>query len=371
MRGKLLILCLLLGCFLGLAGIAQAQRIKDLVSVEGIRENQLTGYGLVVGLDGTGDQTTQTPFTTQSINNLLKQSGVYLPEISSTTMRLKNVAAVMITASMPAYAQIGQAIDVTVSSMGNASSLRGGTLVMTPLKGADGQIYAVAQGNVLIGGYGASQDGNSVKTNQLNAGLISDGATVERLVPTTLAEDGVMRIDLGNADFTTASRIVNAINQHFGLTTAFAQDERVILVRVPRSTSDQVVFLSEMENLDVTPGQMPAKVVLNARTGSVVMNQVVRLDPCAISHGDLTVVVTSTPIISQPGAFSNGRTVVQRQTQIGVNNQPGKVMELDGGPTLSDVVEALNSIGATPQDLLSILQVMKVAGSLHANLEII
>lgn len=371
MRIKWLTLVILLGWFLGLSGLAQAQRIKDLISVQGIRDNQLIGYGLVVGLDGTGDQTTQTPFTTQSINNMLKQSGVYLPPASSTTMRLKNVAAVMVTAVMPPYAQIGQALDVTVSSIGNAASLRGGTLLMTPLKGMDGQIYAVAQGNVLIGGYGASQDGNAVKTNQLNAGLISDGASVERLVPTSVAEDGVIRVELGNADFTTASRVVNAINQHFGMSTAAAQDARVIVVRVPQTASNQVAFLGEMENLEVNPGQMAAKVILNARTGSVVMNQVVKLDPCAISHGDLTVVVTSTPIISQPGAFSNGNTVVQRQTQIGVNSQPGRVLELEGGPTLSDVVEALNSIGATPQDLLSILQAMKVAGALHADLEII
>ena len=373
MRNKWLNLniLLLIGLLGLLPGLTQAQRIKDLVSVQGIRDNQLIGYGLVVGLDGTGDQTTQTPFTTQSISNMLKQSGVFLPPASSTTMRLKNVAAVMVTSSMPPFAQIGQAVDVTVSSIGNAASLRGGTLLMTPLKGMDGQIYAVAQGNVLVGGFGASQDGNSVKTNQLNAGLISDGASVERLVPTTLAEDGVIRIELGNADFTTATRIVDAINHHFGYSTAAAQDARVITVRVPQSASNQVAFLGEMENLEVNPGQMAAKVILNARTGSVVMNQVVKLDPCAISHGDLTVVVTSTPIISQPGAFSNGNTVVQRQTQIGINSQPGRVLELEGGPSLSDVVEALNSIGATPQDLLSILQAMKVAGALHADLEII
>lgn len=372
MRNKILsVLLLLLSGLLCLPGAVQAQRIKDLVSVQGIRNNQLIGYGVIVGLDGTGDQTTQTPFTTQSISNLLKQSGIYLPPASSTTMRLKNVAAVMVTAVMPPFAQIGQAVDVTVSSIGNAASLRGGTLLMTPLKGMDGQVYAVAQGNVLIGGSGASQDGNSVKTNQLNAGLISDGASIERLVPTTLSEDGIMHIELGTADFTTASRVVDAINQHFGISTAAAQDARVINVRVPRSASNQVAFLGEMENIEVNPGQMSAKVILNARTGSVVMNQVVKLDACAISHGDLTVVVTSTPIISQPGAFSNGNTVVQRQTQIGINSEPGRVLELEGGPTLSDVVEALNSIGATPQDLLSILQAMKVAGALHADLEII
>jgi len=360
-------ICLLVGFLV--ASTAQAQRIKDLADFQGIRENQLIGYGLIVGLDGTGDQTSQTPFTTQAIMNMLQQSGINMP--IGTNLRLKNVAAVTVTASIPPFAQIGQTVDVTVSSIGNASSLRGGTLLMTPLKGADGQIYAVAQGNLLVAGAGASANGNRVQVNQLNAGRISGGATIERLVPTSLGDEGIISVELMDSDFTTASRVANAINQYFGSDTANAQDARVINVRVPRDKNQRVAFLGEMENLEVTPGQVAAKVILNARTGSVIMNRVVKLDSCAVSHGDLTVVITSSPVVSQPGAFSGGSTVVTRQTDIGIKSEPGHVLKIEGGPTLSDVVEALNSIGSTPQDLLAILQAMKAAGALHADLEII
>ncbi|MFZ4700679.1 MAG: flagellar basal body P-ring protein FlgI [Candidatus Methylumidiphilus sp.] len=352
------------------APVAQAQRIKDLADLQGVRENQLIGYGLIVGLDGTGDQTSQTPFTTQAITNMLLQSGLNLNQ-AGNSLRLKNVAAVVVTSSIPAFAQIGQTVDVTVSSIGNAGSLRGGTLLMTPLKGADGQIYAIAQGNLLVAGAGVSANGNKVQVNQLNAGRISGGATIERLVPTSLGDEGVISVELNDSDFTTASRVANAINDHFGMETATAQDARVIHVRVPRNRNQRVAFLGEMENLEVTPGQVAAKVILNARTGSVIMNRVVKLDSCVVSHGDLTVVVTSTPVISQPGPFSNGNTVVTRQTNVGLSAEPGHVLKIEGGPTLSDVVEALNSIGSTPQDLLAILQAMKAAGALHADLEII
>lgn len=348
---------------------AWAQRIKDLADWSGIRENQLIGYGIIVGLDGTGDQTSQTPFTSQAIMNMLTQSGGNMPQ--GTNLRLKNVAAVVVTSSMPPFAQIGQTLDVTVSSIGNASSLRGGTLLMTPLKGADGQIYAIAQGNLLVAGAGAAAGGNRVQVNQLNAGRISGGATVERLVPTSMGDEGGMLLELRDADFTTAGRVADTINRHFGEDTATAQDARSIGVRVPRGRNQRVSFMGEMENLEVTPGQMAAKVILNARTGSVIMNQVVKLDSCAVSHGDLTVVINSSPVISQPGALSPGNTAVARQTEVGMKSEPGHVIKLDGGPTLADVVEALNSIGSTPQDLLAILQAMKAAGALKADLEII
>ncbi|MEO7031025.1 MAG: flagellar basal body P-ring protein FlgI [Herbaspirillum sp.] len=349
---------------------AQAERLKDLASIQGVRENQLVGYGLVVGLDGSGDQTTQTPFTVQSVISMLQQMGVNLPPAGR--MQLKNVAAVVVTASLPAFAQPGQTLDVTVSSMGNAKSLRGGTLVMTPLKGADGQIYGMAQGNILVGGVGASAGGSSKQINHLSVGRISAGATVERVVPSALASaDNTINVELKEGDFSTASRVVQAVNNRFGGGIAAAQDGRVIRVQAPSSANERVAFLGALEDLNVTPAQSRAKVILNARTGSVVMNQAVTLETCAVSHGNLSVVINTEPVISQPGALSSGQTVVSQVSQIDINKEPGKVMLLKGGASLADVVKALNAIGATPQDLLAILQAMKVAGSLRADLEII
>ncbi|WP_269778481.1 flagellar basal body P-ring protein FlgI [Sulfuriferula plumbiphila] len=351
------------------SGVPHAERLKDLASIQGVRQNQLIGYGLVVGLDGSGDQTTQTPFTVQSVASMLQQMGVNLPP--GTTLQLKNVAAVMVTASLPAFAQPGQTLDVTVSSMGNAKSLRGGTLLMTPLKGADNQIYAMAQGNLLVGGVGASASGSKVQVNHLSVGLISAGATVERAVPSSLSQGNVVRLELNDTDFSTASRVVNAVNQHFGKNTAAALDGRVIQVQAPTSSDERVAFLGALESLNVTPAQTAAKVILNARTGSVVMNQAVTLDSCAVSHGNLSVMIDTEPVISQPAPFSKGQTVVTQRSQIEIKKAPGKVLMLKGGASLADVVRALNAIGATPQDLLAILQAMKAAGSLHAELEII
>ncbi|MES2297820.1 MAG: flagellar basal body P-ring protein FlgI [Pseudomonadota bacterium] len=348
---------------------AHAERLKDLASIAGVRQNQLIGYGLVVGLDGSGDQTTQTPFTVQSVVSMLQQLGVNLP--AGTTLQLKNVAAVVVTASLPPFAQPGQALDITVSSIGNAKSLRGGTLLMTPLKGADGQVYGMAQGNVLVGGVGAAAGGAQVQVNHLAVGKISGGATVERAVASTLGENNQIRLELNQADFTTAARVVEAINNHFGPDIATALDGRVIRVRSPSSSDQRVSFLGILEGLDIKPAAMSAKVIMNARTGSVVMNQAVTLDTCAISHGNLSVTISAEPVISQPNAFSNGQTVVTQNTQIEVKKDPGKVLMLKSGAVLSDVVKALNAIGASPQDLLSILQAMKAAGSLHAELEII
>jgi len=354
---------------LALSGVAQAERIKDIATIQGVRDNQLVGYGLVVGLDGTGDQTTQTPFTTQSITNMLMQMGVNLPP--GTNMQLKNVAAVMVTADLPPFSQAGQTIDITVSSMGNAKSLRGGTLVMTPLKGADGQVYAMAQGNLVVSGAGASASGSKVQINHLSVGRIPSGATVERSVATVLGASGTINLELMQSDFTTASRVVDAVNARFGKDTARALNGRVIQVRTPVGDDARVAFLGAIESLDVNPAQAMAKVIINARTGSVVMNQAVMLDPSAVSHGNLSVIINTQPVISQPAPFSKGETVVTSQSQIEIRQQPGEVMLVKGSASLADVVKALNSIGATPQDLLAILQALKASGALHAELEII
>lgn len=348
--------------------LAQAERLKDLATIQGVRNNQLVGYGIVVGLDGTGDQTTQTPFTVQSIISMLQSMGVSLPQ--GTNLQLKNVAAVMVTTSLPAFAQPGQTLDITVSSMGNAKSLRGGTLVMTPLKGADGQVYAMAQGNLVVGGVGASANGSQTQINHLGVGRISDGATVERTIPTSIAQSNTINLELKESSFSTASLVVDAVNRRFGQNTALAQDGRVIIVQVPADSS-RVSFLAALETINLAPAAASAKVILNARTGSVVMNQSVTLEDCAVSHGNLSVVINTAPVISQPGALSNGQTVVAARSQIEITKEPGKVMQLGSGATLSDVVKALNAIGATPQDLLAILQAMKASGSLRADLEII
>lgn len=362
------IIGIFLMCVVMVSPNAQAERLKDISSIQGVRSNQLIGYGLVVGLDGTGDQTTQTPFTVQSIISMMQQMGVSLPP--GTNLQLKNVAAVMVTSSLPAFAQPGQTLDITVSSMGNAKSLRGGTLLMTPLKGADGQVYAIAQGNLVVGGVGASANGAQTQINHLSVGRVSEGATVERALPNPISQQGNVNLELKESDFSTASMVVDAINKKFGLNTAFAEDGRVIKIQPPENTS-RVAFLASLESINVTPAATPAKIILNARTGSVVMNKAVTLDSCAVSHGNLSVVINTSPVISQPGAFSNGQTVSTAVSQVDITKEPGKVLKLNNGANLSDVVKALNAIGATPQDLLAILQAMKAAGALHAELEII
>jgi flagellar P-ring protein precursor FlgI len=364
-------LTLLALCAALLAPLAQAERLKDLASVAGVRQNQLLGYGLVVGLDGSGDQTTQTPFTVQSVASMLQQMGVALP--AGTTLQLKNVAAVMVTTALPAFAQPGQTLDVTVSSMGNAKSLRGGTLLMTPLKGADGQVYGMAQGNVLVGGVGAQAPGGgaSVVVNHLSVGRISGGATVERAVPTQLGEGGQIRLELNTTDFATASRVVSAINDKYGAGVAYAMDGRTIRVQAPNSSDQRVSFIGELEAMDVRPARQAAKVIMNARTGSVVMNQEVTLETCAISHGNLSISINTDTQVSQPNPLSGGQTAVTQNSQVDIKKDAGKVIMLKGGASLADVVKALNAIGASPQDLLAILQAMKAAGSLRAELEII
>lgn len=352
-----------------LAPPAGAEPLKALASVQGVRDNPLIGYGLMVGLDGTGDQTMQTPFTTQSLNTMLAQLGVTVPP--GTNMQLKNVAAVMVTATLPPFARPGQAIDVTVSSLGNAKSLRGGTLLMTPLKGADGAVYAVAQGNMVLGGAGASANGSKVQINQLTSGRIPAGAQVERAVPAPVGEEGTLTLEMNRSDFGTAQRTVEAINRHLGAGTAEAVDGRVIRVRAPAAQHERVGFLARLEAIDVVPAQDVARVVINARTGSVVMNQAVRVQECAVAHGSLSVVISSQPVVSQPGPFSGGTTVAAQTSQISMSQAGGALQVVRSGASLADVVKGLNALGANPQDLISILQAMKSAGALRAELEII
>ncbi|MGE8395997.1 MAG: flagellar basal body P-ring protein FlgI [Comamonas sp.] len=355
-----------------LASPAHALRIKEVASVQGVRSNQLTGYGLVVGLDGTGDQTTQMPYTTQTLSNYLQQMGITLPATANTNnLQLKNVAAVIVTAELPAFATPGQHIDINVSSMGNAKSLKGGTLITTPLRGADGEIYALAQGNLVVGGAGASQGGSKVQINHLSAGRIPQGAQVERAVPTPLNEGDTIKLGLNTTDFQTATQVVNAINGRHGMGTAMALDGRTVEVRAPVHPGARVGFLADIQELNLPSNKPSAKVVINARTGSIVMNQSVTLGPCAIAHGNLAITIDSTPIISQPGAFSQGQTVVAEKTSINVQQEPGKVVSMPASPQLTDVVRSLNALGATPQDLLAILQAIKAAGALNAELEVI
>ncbi|WP_436300732.1 flagellar basal body P-ring protein FlgI [Variovorax paradoxus] len=355
-------------CAITLCSPAQAERLKELASIQGVRDNPLIGYGLMVGLDGTGDQTMQTPFTTQSLNNMLQQLGITIPQ--GVNMQLKNVAAVMVTATLPSFARPGQNIDVTVSSMGNAKSLRGGTLLMTPLKGVDGQVYAIAQGNMVVGGAGASANGSKAQVNQLGSGRIPAGALVERGVEAPVGGESTFTLELNRSDFGTVQLAAEAINRQFGAGTAQALDARVIQVQAP-APQERVGFLARLESLEVTPTQAVARVVVNARTGSVVMNQAVRVNDCAVAHGNLSVVINTDPVVSQPNAFSGGSTVVGQTSQISISQSGGALQMVRGGASLADVIKGLNSLGANPQDLVSILQAMKSAGALRAELEII
>jgi len=354
---------------LGLIAPAQAERIRDLASVQGVRGNQLIGYGLVVGLGGSGDQTTQTPFTVQSLQSMLTQLGITLPP--GTNPQLKNVAAVMVTAGLPSFARPGQQLGVTVSSLGNARSLRGGTLLMTPLKGADGQIYAVAQGNVLVGGAGAAQGGSKVQINHLAAGRVPDGATVERAVASPFLQGETISLELNSTDFSTAQAMTDAINTELGEGTAHALDGRVIDVKAPTDPDRRVRFMAQLENLQVASIEPTARVIVNARTGSIAINRTVSLEPAAIAHGNLSVTITSTPVVSQPGPLSGGQTTVTERTDIQLKQDGGVLMKLPSAANLADLVKALNSLGANPADLVAILQALKAAGALRADLEVI
>lgn len=353
----------------GVQADARAERIKDIASIQGVRQNQLIGYGLIVGLDGTGDQTTQTPFTTQSLQGMLQQLGITLP--AGVNLQLKNVAAVMVTAVLPAFAKPGQQVDVTVSSMGNSKSLRGGTLLLTPLRGVDGEVYGIAQGNVIIAGAGASAGGSKAQINQLNSGRVPGGATVERAVASPLLAAETIDLELNTTDFGNARRVVDAINASLGQGIASAVDARVVRVLAPMDSNGRVEFLAKMEDLEIETGAAPAKVIINARTGSVVMNQAVTLQPCAVAHGNLSVTINSTPQVSQPNALAAGQTVASEKTDIQIKQESANLVMMPAGTKLADVVKALNALGANPQDLLAILQAMKASGALRAELEVI
>lgn len=359
---------LLLAAFALPGGATGTERIRDLATISGVRVNQLIGYGVVVGLDGSGDATNQVQFTGQSVQSLLSQFGVTLPP--GITPQMKNVAAVMVTAALPAFAQAGQPIDITVSSLGNARSLRGGTLLLTPLKGADGQVYAMAQGNLVIGGAGASAGGSKVSINHMLAGRIPGGATVERVVPNTVLESDVIHLELNQTDFSTARLVAEAVNKHLGAEAAEPLDARVVRVRFPAQGS-RVAFLAEVENLPVALAAPPAKVIINARSGSVVMNQSVKLGACAVAHGSLSVTVSSTPVVSQPNALAAGQTVVAEKSDIRVQQDPGTLFHVPASADLAEIIKSLNALGATAQDLIGILQAIKASGALKAELEII
>lgn len=352
------------------AEVAVAERIKDLASFSGVRTNQLIGYGLIVGLDGTGDQTTQTAFTVQSMKNMLAKLGVV---ITGRDPQLKNVAAVMIHAELPPFAKPGQTIDVTVSSLGNAKSLRGGSLLMSPLKGADGQIYAMAQGNIVVSGFGAEgADGSSVAVNVVNSGRIPNGATVEREVPSAFGNDPTLVMSLNSPDFTTAMRMAASINEKLGPGVARPLDGGTVEIDAPLDPAQKVAFISVVENLTVKPGSAPARVIINSRSGTVVIGSDVHILPAAVAHGNLTVSISENYEASQPGAFARrGNTVVTPDSDVSIDEEGGRMFYIDPGVTLQDVVAAVNRVGAAPGDLVAILEALQKAGALRAELIVI
>jgi flagellar P-ring protein precursor FlgI len=349
---------------------SSAERVKDLASVGGVRSNQLVGYGLVVGLDGTGDQTTQAPFTAQSLRNMLGRLGVTIPP--GTNLQVKNVAAVMVHADLPPFAKPGQTIDVTVDSIGNAASLRGGSLLMTPLKGADGNVYAMAQGNLIVGGLSADgRDGSRISVNIPSSGRIPAGASVEREVQSSFHEGDSLVLNLNESDFTTARRLADAVNQVFGAETALALDATSVRVRAPLDSGQRVAFVSMLENLEITPGAPPARVIVNARTGTIVMGGNVQVLPAAVAHGSLTVTITESFDVSQPAPFGRGTTVVTPRSDVAVQKDGSRMFPFGPGTTLDEIVRAVNSVGAAPGDLVAILEALHRAGALRAELIVI
>ncbi|WP_376747783.1 MULTISPECIES: flagellar basal body P-ring protein FlgI [Pseudomonas] len=352
------------------ATVAHAERLKDIASIQGVRSNQLIGYGLVVGLSGTGDQTTQTPFTIQTFNNMLAQFGIKVPP--GGNVQLKNVAAVSIHADLPAFAKPGQTIDVTISSIGNSKSLRGGSLLMTPLKGIDGNVYAVAQGNLVVGGFDAEgRDGSKITVNVPSAGRIPGGATVERPVPSGFDQGNSLTLNLNRSDFTTAKHIVDKINELLGPDVASAIDGGSVRVNAPLDPNQRVDYISILENLDIDPGQAVAKVIINSRTGTIVIGQNVKVSPAAVTHGSLTVTISEDPIVSQPNALAGGETVVVPNSKIKAEQEAKPMFKFGPGTTLDEIVRAVNQVGAAPGDLMAILEALKQAGALQADLIVI
>ena len=356
--------------FLIAAASAQAERVKDLASVQGVRTNQLVGYGLVVGLAGTGDQTSQAPFTIQSIKNMLVRYGVTIP--ANTNPQLKNVAAVTVHADLPPFTKTGQTIDVTVSSIGNAGSLRGGSLIMTPLMGADGEVYAIAQGSLVVGGFGIQgKDGSSIAVNVPSAGRVPNGATVEREVPNGFTAEPFVMLNLHVPDFTTSARLAEGINKLLGEGTAQSVDGVSVKVVAPADASQRTAYLATLEAIDIEPGDAPARVIVNSRTGTVVIGSHVRVMPAAVSHGSLTVTITERAAVSQPNEFARGDTVVVPQSSISVTQPTARMFVFDAGVDLNDIVRAVNQVGAAPGDLVAILEALKQSGALRAELIVI
>jgi flagellar P-ring protein precursor FlgI len=353
------------------SGPVQAERVKDLVTIQGVRPNQLIGYGLVVGLDGSGDKNTSAPYTEQSLRNLLTQLGVVVPPLQR--LKPKNVAAVSLTAELPPFAKPGTRIDVTVSSIGDAKELRGGTLLMAPLKGADGQVYAVAQGHLIVSGLSASgADGSNVTVNIPTAGRIPGGATVERAVTTPFANGEALTLNLRDGDFTTAKRVADAINKALGAGIAAPLDASSIQVQAPMDAAGRVDFVATIENLEVRSGDAVARVIVNARTGTVIINSAVRVSPAAVSHGNLIVTISENPQVSQPAPFARGRTVVTPQSDVQVQQEGGnRMFVFRPGVSLDALVRAVNQVGAAPSDVVAILDALKRAGALKAELVVI
>ncbi|WP_305793272.1 flagellar basal body P-ring protein FlgI [Aquisalimonas sp. 2447] len=346
------------------------ERIKDLASVAGVRDNQLVGYGLVVGLDGTGDQTTQTPFTVQSIRSMLSAQGVQVPP--DVNFQTENVAAVMVTADLPAFARSGQEVDVTVASIGNADSLRGGALLMTPLRGADGEVYAMAQGNLTVSGFGAEgADGSSITVNIPSAGRIPNGATVEREVSSPFNTGNTIELNLNTGDFTTARRVADAINEELGPETARAEDATQISVQAPQDPDQRVGFMAYLEDIRVEPGEAPARVIVNSRSGTVVVGSEVRVRQAAVTHGSLTVTITEDFDVDQPPPFTDGQPVITPDTDIQVEQEDNPMFLFGPGVRLEEIVESVNRVGAAPGDLVAILEALKQAGALRAELVVI
>ena len=351
---------------------AKAERIKDIAMVEGARSNQLVGFGLVVGLDGTGDQVTQTPFTIQAARSMLQQFGVNLPQ--GVNPQTKNMASVIVTAELPAFAKPGQKLDVTVSSLGNAGSLRGGELLLTSLKGGNGQVYAVAQGSLVVSGFGAEGgDGSRIQVNTKSAGRIPNGAIIEREVASSLT-DGTdkVRFLLHEADFTTARNVAFAVNSVFGPGTAKALDGVSVEVMAPTDPSAKVAYLAELENVDVARAAPAAKIIINSRSGTIVFGSEVTVGPAAVAHGNLTVTVDESLLVSQPGPFARGgETVVVPDTEITIEEEEVRMFAFEGGVNLSEIVTAVNRVGAAPGDLVAILEALQKAGAISAQLIVI
>lgn len=360
-------LAVVLIAFSVVAAPALADRLKDLARIDGVRNNQLVGYGLVVGLDGTGDS---APFTNQTFRNMMNQFGVTLPP--GVNPGLANVAAVTITASLPPFAKPGQELDITVSSIGNADSLRGGTLLMTPLKGADDQVYAMAQGNLVVGGFGADgADGSRITVNVPSVGRIPNGATIEREVNSPFTEGDTITFNLLRADFTTAKRVVEAINSALGPDMAYAHDATSVSVRAPRDPSQRVSFLSILENMDVEPAEDAAKVVINSRTGTIVVGKNVQVTAAAVTHGNLTVTIQENPEVEQPNPFTDADAEVEQNTQIAITEDPARMFQFGPAVTLNEIVQAVNQVGAAPGDVMAVLEALKTAGALRAELIVI